>query len=152
MIQALTSNAITSLKSFGLTLKEGAEAAKSTGSDTASTMPIDTSGMQRIIISVSFIIALVMITLFNNKVGDKLETKEKFNGIAWGIGTSIFLVNIILAIYMIIVVISLYKKIARIKDKKYAKYAKSEMAKFLITYCLCVLIGIVIAIYVFQVR
>ena len=138
-------NIITQLKTLGLTLQEGAEAARSDGCSedllkqssenllrqTTSSTP---NYIYPILSSVFFIVAIIMAMLFVKSATKSINRKEEFNGVGWGLANGVFGLGFIFAI---VAIVSVYNEIKQIKDKKYAKYAKEQLKQFVITYVLC---------------
>ena len=100
-----------SLKTFGLTLQEGAEAARCDGCPDPQTNPIIVKNATK-----------------------SINRKEEFNGVGWGLANGVCGLGFIFAI---VAIISVHNEIKQIKDKKYAKYAKEQLNQFIITYVLC---------------
>lgn len=130
-------NIITQLKTLGLTLQEGAEAARCDGCSEdlfRQTTPSTPNYLYPILSSVFFIAAIIMAMLFVKNATRSINRKEEFNGVGWGLANGIFGLGFIFAI---VAIVSVYNEIKQVKDKKYAKYAKEQLKQFIITYILC---------------
>ena len=136
---------ITQLKTFGLTLQEGVEAAKTTApSASQSTTSMDYSLL--VVQFVEFILPVIMAVAFNKSVKEKIKQKEDFSGIGWGLANGVLGGGIL---WVIIAHSSINKEIEKIKDKKYKKYAESQMKDFVKTYGICLAIWVVILVFLF---
>ena len=128
---------IMQLKAFGLTLQEGAEAAKCDGcpedlfNQTTSPIP---DHVYQILSSILFIAAIIMAMLFVKDATKSINRKEEFNGVGWGLANGICGLGFIFAI---VAIVSVRNEVKQVKDKKYAKYAKEQLKQFIITYVLC---------------
>lgn len=135
----------THLNSFSITLREGAEAAKTTAPSTnQSIASIDYSLLTLQLIE--FILPVIMAIAFNKSVKNKIKQKESFSGVKWGLANGILGGGIL---WVIIAHSSINKEVEKIKDKKYKKYVESQMKDFVKTYGICLAIWVVILIIIF---
>lgn len=140
----LISNILSSAKAFGLTLQEGAEAARGATSPTTSSTVTTTSNSPSLILQFfGLVLPIIMAVAFNKSVKHKIQNKEDFSGVGWGLANGILGGGIL---WVIIAHSSINKEIEKIKDKKYKKYVELQMKDFVRTYGICLAIWIVILI------
>lgn len=132
MENGLSSNIVTLSKNFGLTLREGAEAARCDGCPDPQANP--SINLFPIISSILFIVAIILAMQFVKNATKSINRKEEFNGVGWGLANGVCGLGFIFAIAAIV---SVRNEIKQIKDKEYAKYAKEQLNQFIITYILC---------------
>ena len=146
MENSLIQGIISSTKTFGLTLQEGAEAAKGATPSTTSHSTTTMDSSFYLIQFVEVILPIIMAVAFNKSVKNKIQNKEDFSGMGWGLANGILGGGIL---WVIIAHSSINKEIEKIKDKKYKKYVQLQMKDFVRTYGVCLAIWIVILIIIF---
>lgn len=139
-------NLMSLVKTFGLTLQEGAEAARSSVPTTSSKPTADVDYSSLIIQSVGLIVSIIVAIAFCRSVKDKIREKEEFSGAGWGIANGVLGIGIL---WVIIAHNSINKEIEKIKDKKYKKYVELQMKDFVKAYGTCLIIWVVILIIMF---
>ena len=139
-------NIVSLSRTFGLTLQEGAEAARCDGcpedlynqtaqaSNYTSSMNTTPNYIYPLFSSVLFIAAIILAMSFVKNATKSIGRKEGFNGVGWGLANGICGLGFIFAIAAIV---SVHNEIKQVKDKKYVKYAKGQLNQFVITYVLC---------------
>ncbi|MBR0372880.1 hypothetical protein IJH72_03015 [Candidatus Saccharibacteria bacterium] len=140
-MNSLIQSIISSTKTFGLTLQEGAEAARGTSTPTTSSATTTSGSQSYLIQSVGLVLSIIVAVAFNQSVKRKIQNKEDFSGMGWGLANGIIGVGFL---WVIIAHSSINKEIEKIKDKKYKKYAELQMKDFIRTYGFCLVIWIVI--------
>ena len=146
MENSLIQGIISSTKTFGLTLHEGAEAARGVTPSTTSHSTTTMDSSFYLIQFVEVILPIIMAVAFNKSVKNKIQNKEDFSGMGWGLANGILGGGIL---WVIIAHSSINKEIEKIKDKKYKKYVQLQMKDFVRTYGICLAIWIVILIVIF---
>lgn len=108
---------------FAMTLREGAEAARCDGC-----VETPQTGSAAIFIGgvISLALMIGIAILFATSVKKMIRNKRNFSGTAWGVINGILGIGILPTI---IAYVSINNEIAKIKDKRYAKYAKEEIKK-----------------------
>ena len=145
-MNSLIQSIISSIKTFGLTLQEGAEAAKGVTPSTASHSTTTMNSASYLIQFVEIILPIIMAVAFYKNVKNKIQNKKDFSGMGWGLANGILGGGIL---WVIIAHSSINKEIEKIKDKKYKKYVQLQMKDFVKTYGICLAIWIVIIIVIF---
>lgn len=107
-------------------------------------MNIDTKNL---VISIGAILSICVVIIFTVSVKNKIKSKEKFDGITWGIVNGIVGPGIL---WVLLGHASINNAIDKIKDKKYKKYALGQMREFVKNYGLFLVLRLIITIFVLQ--
>lgn len=129
---------------FAMTLREGAEAARCSNCPefTDATYGPEPEVMGMIFGALVGLLVMIGIAiLFAVCVKKKVRNKDEFNGVAWGLLNGVLGMGILPTV---IAHVSINNEIAKVKNKKYAEYAKQEMRKFFYVYIVCIVIWIFI--------
>ena len=94
----------------------------------------------------TLIVGIIIAIATAKIIGQKVENKEEFSGTAWGLLNGLFGIGIL---WVILAHSSINTKIAQVKSKKYANYAKAQMKDFIKIYAICLIIWIVISLMMF---
>lgn len=96
--------------------------------------------------TLGFVLSIVIAIVFAGTIKAKIQEKQEFNGIAWGLLNGVIGIGIL---WVIIAHASINKEIEKVKNKKYKEYAQKQMKDFVKTYGICLLVWIVISLILF---
>lgn len=101
-----------------------------------------------IIDAIAFVASIIIAIIFASSVKNKIRQREKFSGASWGFLNGIVGVGFL---WVIIAHSSINKELVLINDKRYAKFAKSQMSNFIKIYGICLGVWIIASIIILMI-
>lgn len=140
-MNSLTQNIASPKKTSGLILRDETETARKTSISTVASVTTASGSQSYLMQSVGLFLSIIIAIIFNQSVKHKIQNKEEFSGMGWGLVNGIIGIGFL---WVIIVYSSINKEVKKIKDKEYKKYAEFQMKDFTRTYGICLAIWIII--------
>ena len=98
--------------------------------------------------ALGFVLSIVVAIAFAGTIKAKVQEKQEFSGVAWGILNGVIGIGIL---WVVIAHASINKEIEKVKSKKYKEYAQKQMKDFIKAYGICLLVWIIVDLMLFAI-
>ena len=136
----------TSSTEIAKTVQEGATSAYTSTAPQKSEPATDGALYPSLIFQTVLFFAAIIVTIYSTtSLKRKIEEKEDFEGLEYGILAGVFAPGILWAL---IIDAAASKKIEQVRSKKYQESAKEQMHNFRVAYWVCMAIWVVIVLMI----